>query len=220
MNRSTAQTKNELLKLSGPKPFFWWIVAGIFIAAALIVWFSPAEQTLGRGIRAVYVHVGLTWAGTAVFVITAVLGALVLFTSSRWLHDWMRPAGWVATGIYAGGVGMSMVASKVNWGAVFLQEPRMAAAINVLGIALLIQFGANWFPWMRLRGLLHIIFLGLLYWLTFQAPLVLHPRDAISTSSSTSIRTTFTALFVLFLTAGLIFIWQLRQNLGYGQVDS
>ena len=212
MNRSEIQASKRFLKLTDRLPPVGWVLIGIVVLSALIVWVSPDEQTLGAGIRAVYVHVGLTWAGTAVFVITAVLGALVLLTGSWRLHDWMRPAGWVATLVYAGGVGMSMVASKVNWGAVFLQEPRMAAAINALGIALLIQIAANWFPWVRLRGLLHIVFLGLLYWLTFQAPLVLHPRDAISTSSSFGIRATFVALFGLFLAAALMIIWHLRRR--------
>ena len=175
-------------------------------AGGLVAMVAPAEATLGSGIRTVYVHVGLTWTGTAVFLLAAVLGVLVMFTNSRFLHDWMRPAAWVATGFYAAGVGMSMVASKVNWGAVFLQEPRMAAAINSLGIALLIQVAASWFPWLRLRGFLNAIFMVLLYWVTYLAPLVLHPRDPIGTSSSTGIRSTFFVLFGL-----LLVIWQLRQ---------
>ncbi|KAA3664663.1 MAG: hypothetical protein DWQ04_04565 [Chloroflexi bacterium] len=192
----------------------WWGVAVLFVAAGIVAMTAPAEATLGNGIRTVYVHVGLTWAGTAVFLLTAILGLLVMFTSSRYLHDWMRPAGWVATAFYAAGVGMSMIASKVNWGAVFLQEPRMAAAINTLGIAVLIQIGASWFPWLRLRGFLNVVFIVLLYWVTYLAPLVLHPKDAASSSASSSgIRVTFLVLFGLFLAAALMTIWQLRHRM-------
>ena len=67
-------------------------------AGAALVWLAPAERTLGPGIRWVYVHVGLMWAGT--------LGGVV-----------------------------SMIAARANWGAVFLAEPRMAAALRFLALA-------------------------------------------------------------------------------------
>ncbi len=211
MNPITARFNRQNMQQSNSRPIIWWIVGALLVAAGIVALTAPAEATLGSGIRTVYVHVGLTWAGTAVFLLAAILGVLLMFTNSRLLHDWMRPAGWVATGFYAAGVGMSMVASKVNWGAVFLQEPRMAAAINMLGIALLVQIGASWFPWLRLRGFLNAVFIVLLYWVTYLAPLVLHPRDPIGTSSSTGIRSTFFVLFGLFLAAALMVVWQLRQ---------
>ena len=211
MTQTAANTTRKRFDQSGIN---FMVLGGallLFLIAGIVAMTAPAEATLGNGIRTVYVHVGLTWAGTTVFLITAILGALVVITNSQFLHDWMRPAGWVATGLYAGGVGMSMVASKVNWGAVFLQEPRMSAAINSLGIALLIQVAAGWFPWLRFRGFLHAIFMVLLYWVTYLAPLVLHPRDPIGTSSASGIRSTFFVLFGLFFAAGVLLIWQLRQ---------
>lgn len=212
MNRLVTKNNLQVERSAGPRPVIWWLVAAAFLVAGIVVWFAPAEQTLGSGIKTVYVHVGLTWAGTAVFLVTSVLGWLVVLTGSRFLHDWMRPAGWVATGFYAAGVGMSMVASKVNWGAVFLQEPRMAAALSALGIALLVQIGATWFPWIRLRGLLNGAFFILLYWITFQAPLVLHPDNPIGTSSATGIRSTFFVLFALFSVVAVMVVWQLRRG--------
>ncbi|MCP5095220.1 MAG: hypothetical protein GY943_06685 [Chloroflexi bacterium] len=189
-------------------PIIWGAVALLFLVALLVVLFSPSEQTLGQGIRAVYVHVGLTWTGTAVFVIAALVGAGILLTANSTLQQWLRPLGWVATGFYAAGVGMSMVASKVNWGSVFLREPRMAAALSTLGIAILFQIAISWFPWPRLGGLLSILLVAIMYWLTYQAPLVLHPSDPIGTSDATGIRNTFFILFGIFsLAAALITVY-------------
>jgi hypothetical protein len=183
----------------------WGGLALLLILAALVVLFSPAEQTLGRGIRAVYVHVGLTWTGTAVFFLSALVGTAVLLTANPKAVQWLRSLGWVAAGFYAAGVGMSMVASKVNWGAIFLREPRMTAALSTLGIAILFQIAISWFPWPRLGGVLSILLVIILYWLTYHAPLVLHPKDPITTSGSTGIRNTFFILFGLFsIAAGLI----------------
>ena len=44
----------------------WW---------AVLVWLAPAERTLGGGIRSVYVHVGLVWAGPAYGGVAALPGA-------------------------------------------------------------------------------------------------------------------------------------------------
>ena len=211
MTQTAANSPRKRFDHSGMNFMVLGGVALLFVIAGIVAMTAPAEATLGNGIRTVYVHVGLTWAGTAVFLIAAILGVLVMISNSQFLHDWMRPAGWVATGLYAAGVGMSMLASKVNWGAVFLQEPRMSAAINSLGIALLIQIAAGWFPWLRFRGFLHAIFMVLLYWVTYLAPLVLHPRDPIGTSSAIGIRSTFFVLFGLFFAAGVLVIWQLRE---------
>lgn len=181
----------------------------LLLLAALIVWKGPAERTLGDGIRTVYVHVGLIWTGTAVFLVAALVGLIVLLTGSRvWLH-WMQIAGWVATAFYAGGVLMSMVASRDNWGAVFLAEPRMAAALNGLAIALIVQIAIWWLPWVRLRGLLPAALVILVYWLTSRAELVLHPGNPIGSSNAGGIRFTFYALFVLFLLLAGWIAWRL-----------
>jgi len=36
----------------------------LVVLGMLVVWLAPAERTLGEGIRWVYVHVALVWAGT------------------------------------------------------------------------------------------------------------------------------------------------------------
>jgi len=64
--------------LSIPDPVYWWGIVVVFLLAGVVTIAAPAEQTLGSGIRPVYVHVGLTWTGTAVFLLAAVLGVLVL----------------------------------------------------------------------------------------------------------------------------------------------
>lgn len=189
-----------------------WLVPIItLLLAAMLIWLGPAERTLGDGIRTVYVHVGLIWTGTAVFFVAAILGLIVLATGSNaWLR-WMQVSGWVGTGFYAAGVAMSMVASQDNWGAIFLAEPRMAAALNGVAIALIVQIAIWWLPWMRLRGVLPAALIGLLYWLTSRADLVLHPRDPIGTSNATAIQLTFFGLFMLFsLLAGWL-AWRLHR---------
>ncbi|MCA9899696.1 MAG: hypothetical protein KC433_16005 [Anaerolineales bacterium] len=189
------------------RPFpgwFWWVPVGLLAGLLLLLILGPEERTLGGGIRSVYVHVGLIWTGLVGFMVTAVLGLGLLITQKQaWLR-WLSPVGWVALGFYAAGVFMSMVASADNWGAVFLQEPRMAASLNGLAVATIMLILGSWQPWLRVRGALSASIIFILFWFNFSAELVLHPRDPITTSQATSIQ--FTFLFVTALFVGLA-VW-------------
>lgn len=189
------------------RPFpswFWWVPVGLLAGLLLLLLLGPEERTLGGGIRSVYVHVGLIWTGLVGFVVTAVLGLGLLITQKPAWLSWLSPVSWVALGFYAAGVFMSMVASADNWGAVFLQEPRMAASLNGLAVATILLILGSWQPWLRVRGALSASIIFILFWFNFSAELVLHPRDPITTSEATPIQ--FTFLFVTVLFVGLA-VW-------------
>lgn len=184
----------------------WGVLAGLFLLLGLVVWQAPAELTLGQGIRTVYLHVGLTWAGLACFVAAALAGSGAVLTARPFWLRWMRLLGWTGVIMYGAGVGMSMIASQVNWGAVFLQEPRMAAALNGLAVAVVVQIAVSWLPQKRWIGILAIVLAVLLFWMNRQASLVLHPPNPIGSSPSQRIQAAF---FVVFVLCSLIAAWVL-----------
>ncbi len=186
-----------------------WLPGLLLIAGAvLVLWLAPEEATLGRGIRSVYVHVALIWVGLAGFWAAGLLGAGLLVTGQARLFPWMRTIGWVGVGFFAAGLAMSAVASQVNWGAVFWQEPRMRSSTTSLAIALIVLLAMDWFPWLRVRGGLVTAVPLITYWLTTRTQLVLHPDNPIRTSESVAIQATFAGLFLLVgLAAGLL-VWR------------
>lgn len=186
---------------------FWFI---LLVLASVLLWIAPEEQTLGQGIKSVYVHVALIWTGMAGIAVTGLLGVLVLIAAKERLSSWMQTIGWVALAFYASGVAMSAWASKANWGNVFWQEPRMRVALNMLAAALIIEVLINWLPWIRIRGALAVGLLVVLGWSTLDAPLVLHPSDPIRTSTSVAIQMSFLGLFALCSLAAAWFVWQRR----------
>lgn len=183
-------------------------LGGIVAVAAVILWLAPEEATLGQGIRSVYVHVALIWVGIAGFMAAGLLGLGLLITGDERLHLWMRTIGWVGVGFFAAGLAMSAISSKVNWGSVFWQEPRMRSSSTALAIAVIIMATMGWFPWLRLRGALMTAVPLIFYWLTARTELVLHPDNPIGTSDSLGIQVTFVGLFLLAgLAAGLL-VWR------------
>ncbi len=189
----------------------WVIPVTLLVGVALLVAFAPEERTLGGGIRSVYLHVGLIWAGLFGFALTALLGLAVLLTAKPVWLSWLSLVGWVSLGFYAAGVFMSMVASADNWGAVFLQEPRMASSLTGLAIATIALVLSSWFPWARAKGALAGSIIFILLWLNFQAELVLHPPNAVATSNSSPIQLTFLLVTALFVLLAAWLVWLLRK---------
>lgn len=179
-------------------PLPWLVLGGLVTAVLFLLYLAPEEATLGRGIRSVYVHVALTWTGLAGFVLAGLLGLGVLATANPRLTRWMQTLGWVAYGFYLAGVGVSAIASRVNWGGVFWQEPRMMAAFNSLALATIIMVFNLWVPWVRVRGLLQAVVPAAVVWITYNAPLVLHPGNPIFSSESSTIKFAFIGMFLLF----------------------
>lgn len=181
------------------KPLPWLILGGLITAVLFLLYLAPAEATLGTGIRTVYIHVALTWTGMAGFVLAGLLGLAVLVTGNEKLARWMQTLGWVAFGFYVAGVVVSAIASRINWGGIFWQEPRMAAAFKSLSVATIIMVLNMWLPQVRVRGLLQAVIPVAIAWITYTAPLVLHPRNPIFSSEATGIQVAFIGMFLLFV---------------------
>ena len=162
---------------------------------ALVVWIAPAERTLGEGIRWVYVHVALVWAGTLALGIAAA-GGLVVLASGR-PAGWVRAAWHAGLGAFALGIAFSMAAAYVNWGAVFLAEPRMAASLRFLAIAVILAVVGTWLVGPRSTGALAAMTFALLFWEVGRAELVMHPHDPVRTATSTAIQSTFAVCFTI-----------------------
>jgi hypothetical protein len=191
------------------QPLPWLVLGGLITAVLFLLYLAPEEATLGTGIRTVYIHVALTWTGMAGFVLAGLLGLAVLVTANEKLERWMKTLGWTAYGFYVAGVAMSAIASRVNWGGVFWQEPRMAAAFKSLAVATIIVVANMWSPQVRVRGLLQAVIPAAVAWITYTAPLVLHPRNPIFSSEATGIQLAFIGLFLLCAAIAAWIVWRL-----------
>jgi hypothetical protein len=186
----------------------WWGIAAIVVITAVILLIAPEEATLGAGIRSVYVHVALIWVGLAGFVVAGLLGIGLLITGYERLYPWLRTVGWIGVVFFAAGLAMSAVSSKVNWGAVFWQEPRMRSSSTSLAIAVIVMVAMEWFPWPRVRGVMMTAVPLIFFWLTARTELVLHPDNPILTSDSAAIQATFAVLFMLVGLAAALLVWR------------
>lgn len=179
------------------------VLGTILFLSILIVGLAPTERTLGAGIRVVYVHVALIWTGIVGLGIAGALGLMTAVFPRPPLVRWLRVIGWVGFGFFFAGTAVSLWAEVVNWGAIFWQEPRTAAILQVVAAAVIVQVAQVWRVETRLQGILHLLLAGFMLWAMGGAELVLHPGNPVGTSDAWTIRSTFYGLFALSAIAAL-----------------
>ncbi len=184
-------------RLAIPARLFWSVLGGLLSLAIVLLLLSPAEKTLGDGIRSVYLHVSLTWTGMVGIGVSGLVGIVAVFKPRTRIIDWMTTIGLVALIMFAIGLVISLLAAAINWGAVFWQEPRTAGAIEIIALGVIVQFLAMLPIHNRVKGLLFVLLAAFMAWSVSTTPRVLHPGAAARTSTSTSIRLTFFGLFAV-----------------------
>mgnify|MGYP001202636691 CR=1 FL=1 len=199
----------------------WSILLLLLAAMVVVVVVAPVEQTLGSGIKVVYVHVALIWTGMAGMLLNGLVGLALAATGRPLLERWRQAIGWVSLGIFVLGVVVSLWAEQVNWGGILWREPRNLAVFNVTAVAVIVQVLAGWLPQLRGRGFLSLALAAYLLWEIPGTPLVMHPSDPVRTSNSAGIQLTFYSLFVLCGATAVWIVWySLRRQTRTGSFAS
>lgn len=197
MNSKPASERQPFRLPGRSNRLFWAVLGGLLSLAAILLLLAPLERTLGEGIRSVYLHVALTWAGMLGILFAAIPGLWSAANGKRPTIDWARTISWVALTMFALGLLMSLLAASINWGSVFWQEPRTQSALEILALGLIAQIASYWPVPVRLKGSLYILLASFMIWNVSNTPLILHPGNAARTSSSAAIRWSFIGLFAL-----------------------
>lgn len=189
----------------------WWLLALILILQISILVLAPEEKTLGIGIKPVYLHVSLTWAGMILLLINGVLGLGAIFSGRENVAGWQRS--FLLSSILFYGVGflISMYASWLNWGGIPFQEPRIQGAINVLVSAIGVWFLREMLSAPRIQGVVGWIPVAFMLIAGQSSRMVLHPDNPVSTSP-VSIKATFLSMFVLAILLSIWFLWIQRNH--------
>ncbi len=189
------------------RKYFWTVLGGIVLLGLLLVWRAPDEQTLGTGIRSVYVHVAFTWTGMLGLVIAGLISLLAIILDKPSFQEWSHSIAWLALASFFVGLVMSVAAAAINWGAIFWQEPRTNSALQILAVGLIVQLINGWPVSHRPKGVLSFLLACFVIWSISSTTLVLHPGNAASSSPSSAIQFTFLALsFLCSLAASWIVI--------------
>lgn len=189
----------------------WQIAAFVALVTiiGLLVWFSPAEQTLGDVVKLVYLHGALARTGLVTFGAAGLLGLAALVAPRPSLAAWCDAAGKAALAIWIVYSLSSAVATYMAWGVLIAwNEPRVVASVQVLAAALLVA-GVNYFvAHPRFTAAANLLLGGLAWWLTQRAAIIRHPFNPIGQSDSAAIKGFYLALLLAcLLLAAFVACW-------------
>ena len=192
-----------------------WLFILNALLIALVTAFAPIEKTLGANIRLVYFHGAWVCAGKLAFAAAALtgLGGLVLRRRDHpaWasrLPAWTLAFGRTGLFFWATYLPMSLLVMQINWGGLFLDEPRFRTPLT-FGIVALLLHACFYFidhqPYLVCLGSLGF---GIALWVALGGiSNILHPDSPILTSDSLIIQLFFGALLVLSIWMG----WQIAR---------
>jgi hypothetical protein len=193
---------------SQPAPFLLTLVL-----MGLVASLAPLERSLGVNARLVYFHGAWVWAGKIAFGAAALagLGGLVL---RRWgkptwagrLPAWALALGRTGLFFWATYLPMSLLVMQVNWGGLFLDEPRFTTPLTFGIVAMLLQAGFYLLDHQPDLVCLGSLAYGVALWAALGGITnILHPDSPVYTSDSFLIQAFFTILLLLALLTG----WQI-----------
>lgn len=186
-------------------PLVWFVVMIVVVGAVASL--GPPEQSLGSGVRLVYLHGAWVWTALAGFAASALLAGLGLALRRPGSQRWSVALGQTALFFWVTYLPMSLWVMRANWNGLFLQEPRWRLGLDFALVDIMVQ-GAilvlgslAWASWLNL-GLF-----GALAWALVRTPEVMHPSSPIFSSGSFPIEIFFLSLVALCLVTG----WQLAR---------
>lgn len=198
--------------LTPPRKRTLAVLAALFLIGAIIVLIAPEENTLGSGIKSVYVHVAFIWSGSLGLLAAGIMGGWVLAVGSQTHFSWNRVIASVALALFAVGALLSIVAARINWGDVFWEEPRNRAVLQVLALGVIIQILNGWMSHPRLGGLLYTGLAAFFVYSMATTTLVLHPQSPILSSTARSIQLSFFSLLLICSSGGAVIVWHICRH--------
>ena len=191
--------------------WIWIITLLVTIGVmVLIAALAPAEKDLGTKVRVVYFHGAWVWAGKIAFGLAALAGLIgLLRPRTAWL-DWSLALGRTGMTFWLTYLPMSLWVMQLNWGGLFLDEPRWKVPFAFGVAGLLLQISLALFDTPRFTGLGNLAF-GLTLWLVLgDLQNILHPDSPIFGSGATRIEIFFIILVVLAVLAGawMTLLWR------------
>ena len=157
-------------------------IALVGIVVAVLVFTLPPDVQLGTTLRLVIYHGAQTWVNMALFTFAAVAAAVYLISRNTIAYKWATGFRYVAVPLWILNTVLGLVSSKVAWGAINMEEPRLQATFYLLlgaGLLLAVDFG---FGKPTLTALADIAMAGALWFLILGAQNFVHPDSPVMQS--------------------------------------
>ena len=185
------------------------LLIGLAALLALLLWLSPAEQTLGQVVKLVYLHGALVRTAMLIFAASLPVNLAALIVGPSAWSAWGKALAWTAILTWLAHTLFSIVTTYAAWGVfVAWDEPRTRFTFSLAAIAVIIAVVAYMVDNARFSALALAALAGLTLGLLPGLDIVQHPLDPIGASPSGTIHAFYAAILVVSLAiGGLLAIW-------------
>ncbi len=196
----------------------WLIHPAAFAATLLLVVLAgltaPREQTLGANLGLILVHGAWAWCGQIVFGLAALAGLLALALRRPLWQRLTLILGRSGLAFWLTYLPLALLVMQLNWGGLFLDEPRWRIPFTFGVVGVLLQIGLTLTNRPQITAAANLAFGLALWWALRSAGNVLHPEAPIG-SEAGSIPLVFAVLLGLaLLLAAQFSLWQWRRLTG------
>ena len=208
------------MALSAVRRRIWPLLIGLAALLALLLWLSPAEQTLGQVVKLVYLHGALVRTAMLIFAASLPVNLAALVKGPGAWSAWGKALAWTAIAAWLAHTLFSMVTTYAAWG-VFIawDEPRTRFTFSVAAIAVVIAAVATMVDHARFSALALAVLAGLTLSLLPRLDIVQHPLDPIGSSPSGAIHVFYAAILIVALAIGGLFAVWLQARLVSGNTS-
>ena len=178
-------------------------------ALVVLLWFSPAEQTLGQSIKLVYLHGALVRTAIILFVASVPVNLVALVTKRDSWYVWGKALILSAVVIWLLHTLFSMITTYATWG-VFIAwfEPRTRFTFNLAAVSLIVVLVTQLVNNRIFSSVAFLLLAGLTLMLLPTLGFVQHPLDPIGLSTSGQIRVFYAGISLITLgLGGLLALW-------------
>lgn len=192
----------------------WILLFLLLTATVLVTLFGPVERTLGANLRLVVQHGAWVWAGKIAFALAGLAGLAGLLLARRrptWT-GWSLALGRTGLAFWLTYLPLSLLVMQLNWGGLFLDEPRWKVPFTFGVVAVLLQVGLAVMSIDWLTCAANLAFGAALWVALGSATNVLHPDSPIFGGDSARIQWFFIILLALSLAVGAVFTLLVRRK--------
>jgi hypothetical protein len=173
------------------------VSAALFTALAVLLILSPAEATLGNVVKIVYAHGAAERVSTYAYLLAGVLGLAQLALNRSMLGRWTRAMTETALVFWLAQFVISLPAQVLAWGAITWNEPRVAGAVWILLLTVLVYAVGLWIgdpSWMAFAATANAVIVLVVLRGSIN---ILHPLNPIIGSDSDAIKIFYAAIVLL-----------------------
>jgi hypothetical protein len=182
---------------------------GLLGVLAILLWLSPAEQTLGQSIKLVYLHGALVRTALLLLAISLPVNLIALFSGKANWFGWGRAITLAAIIIWLAHTLVSMITTYATWG-VFIAwfEPRTRFTFNLAFVGVIVLAASRLVDSRVFSAMVNVLLAAIALFLLPGLGFVQHPLDPIGQSTSGTIQFFYAAILgISLMMGGLLVIW-------------